>query len=388
MAAKRRRASAQSSMAAAKPRPVSAQFNMTATKRFYYSPSLPSAYASVDKLAAALKAEPRSAVKEWLLKQDPFTLHRRSRKRFQRNPYTVTNIMEVWEADLMDMRTLSKYNDKYTYLLSVIDTFSKYLHIVPLRAKTGTAVSSAFRSILEKYSKPVRRRPIWVRTDKGKEFVNRTFQAMLRKEGIQFQICKDPNVKCAIVERSHRTVREKLFRFMTHKITHRYIDVLQKFVKGYNDSVHSATGMAPSTVTESDVLAIWNRMRRKQTAIRRSAVRYSVGQHVRISKEKFKFAKGGEQNYTTEVFAISKVVRRVPRPVYELQDLRGVPINGHFYAEELSPVILTKKTTYAIDKILRRRGRGNSLEYLVRWRGYGPEFDSWIKASSVKHVGH
>ena len=108
----------------------------------------------------------------------------------------------------MDMQSLSKYNDKYKYMLSVIDTFSKYLHIVPLRSKTGTAVSVAFRSILVKYSRPVRRRPVWVRTDKGKEFLNRTFQALLRKEGIQYQVCRDPNVKCAIVERSHRTIRD------------------------------------------------------------------------------------------------------------------------------------------------------------------------------------
>jgi hypothetical protein len=49
--------------------------------------------------------------------------------------------------------------------------------------------------------------------------------------------------------------------------------------------------------------------------------RYRLGQHVRISKDKIKFAKGGEQNYTTEVFRIIKVIRRKPRPVYELEDL-------------------------------------------------------------------
>ena len=285
----------------------------------------------------------------------------------------------------MDMQSLSTYNDKYKYLLSVIDVFSKFLHIVPLRSKTGTAVSSAFRSILAKYSKPVRRRPIWVRTDRGKEFLNRSFQAMLEKEGIQFQICRDPNVKCAIVERSHRTIRDKLYKYMTYRNTYRYIDVLPKFVRGYNDTVHSTTGMAPSKVTDSDILAIWNKMRSKHSSIRRTAVRFSVGQHVRISKEKLKFAKGGEQNYTTEIFRICKVVRRIPRPVYELQDLLGKHIDGQFYAEELSPVRITKKTTYAINKILRRREKRGIIEYLVRWRGYGPAFDSWIKASSVKH---
>ena len=180
---------------------------MADTRRLYYTPSLPSAAA---KLATASKSKSRRSVEAWLLKQNAYTLQRPIRKRFPRNPYTGTNVMDVWECDLMDMRSLSKYNDNYTYLLSVIDTFSKYLHIVPLRSKTGTAVNSAFLSVLAKYSRPVRKRPAWVRTDKGKEFMNRTFQAMLRKEGIQFQVCRDPNFKCAILERSHRTIREKL----------------------------------------------------------------------------------------------------------------------------------------------------------------------------------
>ena len=47
-----------------------------------------------------------------------------------------------------------------------------------------------------------------------------------------------------------------------------------------------------------------------------------------------------------------------------------------------------KSTTYAIDKVRCTRGRVDSQEYLVRWRGYGPEFDSRIKASSVKQTSY
>ena len=132
------------------------------------------------------------------------------------------------------------------------------------------------------------------------------------------------------MERNHRTIRDKLYKCMTYRNTYSYIDILPKFVRGYNDTVHSATGMAPPKVTDFDILAIWNRMRSKHSAIRRTAVRFSLGQHVRISKEKLKFAKGSEQNYTTEIFRICKVVRRIPRPVYELQDLQGKYIDGQF----------------------------------------------------------
>jgi hypothetical protein len=86
------------------------------------------------------------------------------RKRFLRNPYTLTNIFDIWECNLIDIQNFIKENDKYNHLLSVIDVFSIFLHIVRLRAKMGTAVTSTFRSILAKYS---HRRPIWVRTDRG-----------------------------------------------------------------------------------------------------------------------------------------------------------------------------------------------------------------------------
>jgi hypothetical protein len=69
------------------------------------------------------------------------------------------------------------------------------------------SVASAFRSIFQDDS---RRLPVWVHTDKGKEFLNKLFQHMLRVEGIQFQVCKNPDVKCAVVERAHRMILDSL----------------------------------------------------------------------------------------------------------------------------------------------------------------------------------
>ena len=90
--------------------------------------------------------------------------------------------------------------------------------------------------------------------------------------------------------------------------------------------------MAPSDVSDTDVLTIWNKMRGKASdrTRRLSKLKFRVGQHVRISKEKMKFAKGGEQNYTTEIFKVRNIVHRTPRPVFELEDLRGQEIEVQF----------------------------------------------------------
>jgi len=330
----------------------------------------------------AVKHNKLDDIRDWLEKQDAYTLHRPIRKRFERNPYTVNNVMDVWECDLEDVRALGRFNDNYNCILSVIDVFSKFLHQVPLRSKTGTAVASAFTSIFEDSSR--RRRPVWVRTDKGKEFLNRHFQEMLKREGIKFQVCRNPDVKCGVVERAHTTIRDRLYKYFTYKNTYRYIDVLPKFVNAYNDTVHTATGVAPSRVTDSDVFAIWTRVEARSRGVRVEKPEFRVGQHVRISRKKMKFAKSAEQNFSTEIFRIAKVIDRRPRPLYELEDLNGTPIKGQFYQEELTLVRVTRCTVYKIDKILYKRVRRGILEYLVRWRGYSKDFDSLVPASSVK----
>jgi hypothetical protein len=72
--------------------------------------------------------------------------------------------------------------------------------------------------------------------------------------------------------------------------------------------------------------------------------------------------------------------------VYELEDLNRRVIDVQFYNEELTPVRISRGTTFKIVKILSTRVRRGIREYLVRWKGYGPDFDSWVNAASVKNI--
>ena len=88
-------------------------------------------------------------------------------------------------------------------------------------------------------------------------------------------------------------------------------------MKAY-DTPHTTTGMEPSKVRETEVLKTWKRMNEKRRPRRATVPKFTIGQHVRISKE-MRFTKGGEQNYTTEVFRILKVIRSTPRDLSKQQ---------------------------------------------------------------------
>jgi len=122
---------------------------------------------------------------------------------------------------------------------------------------------------------------------------------MLKHENIQFQVCGSPHVKCSIIERAQYTVLDRKYKYFTYTNAYRYIDVLSKFVKLYDDTFHCTTGMAPSKVTDSDVLAIWKNVNKNiRHRVRTTRAKFRVGQHVSISKEKIKFKKGAGPNFS------------------------------------------------------------------------------------------
>jgi len=77
-------------------------------------------------------------------------------------------------------------------------------------------------------------------------------------------------------------------------------------------------------------------------------------QHMLISKETMRFAKAAEQNFSTEIFKVAKVIAWRPRAVYEHEDFNQHAYRGPGLMEELTPVFITDRTSYKIDKILEK----------------------------------
>jgi hypothetical protein len=75
-------------------------------------------------------------------------------------------------------------------------------------------------------------------------------------------------------------------------------------------------------------------------------VKFEVGDLVRITKEKVKFAKVYEETFSTEIFRVAKVIQRVPQPFYELTVLQDRPIEGQFYNYEFVKVTVSLQTEF------------------------------------------
>ena len=98
------------------------------------------------------------------------------RKFKKRQVYSAFKV-NIWAADLADMQLISQFNKGFRFLLCVIDIYSKYAWVVPLKDKKGVSIVNAFQSIFKKSN----RKPSKIWVDKGSEFCNRSMKSWLEK---------------------------------------------------------------------------------------------------------------------------------------------------------------------------------------------------------------
>ena len=338
----------------------------------YHNPSRAGAYGGINSLKR-LTGLNEEKVRQWLSNQDAYTLHRPVLYKFPRRRIIVNGIDQQWQADLMDLHNLRRYNDNKTFVLIVIDVFSKHAWARSLKNKTGPSVVEAFDDILQTSA----RHPKKLQTDKGKEFLNKHFQGFLKDKGIHFFVSENDDIKCAVAERVIRTIKEKLWRYFTKKQSYRYVDVLPDILRNYNHSYHRSIKISPVEVNSSNQEKVWqtlylNDVRPFQTG----TTLLEVGDRVRISKTRVKFQKGYTASWTREKFTVSRVHAHTTPATYRLKDDSGEELQGTFYYQELQ--VVERDVPFQIQKVIKERGTDNSKEYLVQWKGYKPSFNSWI----------
>ena len=349
--------------------------------RLYLTPSEPSSLGGIQRLYKAAKLHNVSYedVLEYLQRQESYTQHKPVRRKFKRRRIISVDVNDQYQVDLADMQKFSEFNDGVKYLLTAIDCFSRYGLVEPVKSKKPGEIAEALARIFKKYGVPLR-----MQSDNGGEFTGKPVKQFLQECHVKFFTTNNDDVKCAMVERFNRTLKERLWMYMTQVNKYRYIDILSDVVEAYNKSVHSEIGFAPADVDEEKAMVIREKMISDQQPSQ--AQRFFEGDRVRIAKKKDTFEKGYETNFTDEIFIVKTVVPKEKRSMYLLEDLDSNEITGLFYNEELSKVSRMKKKIFRIQQILRQRKHRGKLQYLIRWSGFSSAHDSWENASDTELI--
>lgn len=369
-------------------------------KDLYTNVSRPGSFSGINKLSEAIKKDgtlnfSRAEIKRELAKQDTYTVNRFVRRKFKRGRVIAYGVNDMVDVDLADFSRLSRYNKNVKFLLVAIDVFSRFVKVWPLRDKTAGSVVSAFASIYGTGHLPGK-----VRTDFGAEFRNGKLKEFFEKKGIR-HVYASPPVKAGYAERCIQSLKQLIYKYLYHSASFRYIDVLDKIVDNYNSRPHRSLGkLAPREVNEKNQVNLWNRMyidslrpktKRKSKNIGATARKptlkqtYGKGQLVRISYAKSPFERSYNEKFTQEVFIIKDHYLMDGIPVYKLADLQNCLVEGLFYSQDLQPIIKTDDL-WQVERILKTKGKGKNQQVLVRWKGYGPKFDSYILKTSLKNI--
>ena len=152
----------------------------------------------------------------------------------------------IWGNDLADMQLLSKFNKRFRFLLCIIDIYSKYAWVISLKNKKGVSIVNAFQKIVKESDRKPNK--IWV--DKGSEFYNNSFKKWLKNNDIE-KYSTNKEGKSVIAERFIKTLKNKIYKYMTAISKNVYIDKLDDIVKEYNNKYHTSIKMKPVDVKDN-----------------------------------------------------------------------------------------------------------------------------------------
>ena len=237
------------------------------------------------------------------------------------------------------MQLISKFNKGFRFLLCVIDIFSKYAWVVPLKDKKGVSIADAFQKILDKSGRKPNK--IWV--DKGSEFYNNSFKKWLKDNDIEMYSIHNEG-KSVVAERFIKTLTTKIYKYTTSLSKNVYINKLDDILNKYNNTYRRTIKMKPVVVKDTKYIDSNKEVNDKDP-------KFKVGGHVRISKYKNIFPKGYTPNWSEEVFVIKKVKNTVPW-TYVINDLNGEEIIGTIFEKEIQK---TDKQEFKIEQLIKKK---------------------------------
>lgn len=364
-------------------------------RKLYKTPGHPIAFSSPGNIFRYFRGKiSENTIRSALEEIDSYTLHREYKQPKFYNPHYVYRRRKQFQADLIDIASLKKDNNGVTFLLLVIDTFSRKIWVMPLMRKTADETRNGLKlwlsSLRNELHSPL---PESILTDSGKEFLNTKVMNLMKDQNIRMDRAKNIN-KAAIAERVNKSLQILIYKYLTDRGETRYLDVLPLLVQTYNNRKHRTLNyMTPNQADKKEnaskirtihSIRYGKLLTRKGNVKRRRTNRFQIGNVVRVKTYALAPSSSRRaylQQFHGELFKIVKVNERMPITMYEIESMNTLEhVEGGFYDNELTRI---QGEAFKIEKILQKRGSRKNEEYLVRWKHFSPEWDSWIKSSDV-----
>ena len=297
-------------------------------------------------------------------------LNKPSIQKFERQKVIVNHINEIHSTDLVDMTQYSKMNRGYKYIFTNIDVFSKIAYAYPIKSKKIQDIKPCFEKIF-KNDKP---KYIW--SDKEPAFLSKEIQMFFKNNNVKIYHTNS-HLKAVIVERFNRSLRELMMKEFVKNNNTVWYNILPKLIKIYNNRYHSTIKMKPTEVNKSNEKYIKENIYTYDKTSKNP--KFKINDLVRISlKRRDLFDKpSGNIKWSEELFKIHSI-NKSNVITYKIKDLNDEIIKGIFYERELQKSKNISQV-YIIEKIIRKKQN----KYLVKWRNYSNDFNSWIDKDDI-----
>ncbi len=374
--------------------------------KHYSTPANPIAFSSRNKVQKYVKnvhnlnLDNEGVNRQILSHNHAYTVHRDVKRPKLFNPFLIISPRQQIQADLIDVKELKQFNNEITFLLVCIDVMTKKAWIRTMKKKNAETSKNALKSIFDEIqvtefsqnnlrnNKPIIKTLLF---DKGTEFTNQKVKDLCSELNIKI-IHPNSNIKAGVAERFNRTFEKLIYRYMTHKQTRTYYDVLNELLATYNNRKHRSISdkhmgdFSPNEAEKSQNLEKLRNItleKRKNVLIKGKKIKqkFERGDIVHIAKEKSLFNRGYNETFNQEFFEIVQVNRDLPIITYKIKSLNtNELIEGSFYNEELQ---LCSGNIYQVEKILKERGKGRNKQYFIKWLNFDNQHNSWISAKDI-----
>lgn len=304
-------------------------------KQQYLDPSVPGSLGGLQRFLSENKRYGNSQfVLDTLKKLQTYSVHRPRKPVGKRRKVIVGGKNIILAADLADVQNWNPRINKGTkYLLIIVDIFSKFVSIYPIKNKSGAIVSKAFDEHFKKHPEQSNCK-IWV--DRGKEFISKLTQNILNKYGVSIYHTYNAKLKSVYAESFVKLVKLRIARLLTEKGNKKYFEELPKIENAMNNEKKRSTGFAPVEIKsfKEESLA-WHRQFRSILDQRQRLPNFKLNDKVRIHKEKLLFSKVYKESWSDEIFYIAQIFKYHPLILYSIKDIQGSILPFKFYDFEL-----------------------------------------------------